>query len=58
MNKKNLEELSDKDKRRLNIPLKPINPNLCQCKEPRPMGYITDMFESYEMCGKCNKEII
>lgn len=55
--KKKLKDLTDKDKRRLGIKPKP-NPNLCSCEIPHPKGYVNEDFEPYDICTKCNKEVI
>lgn len=57
MTKKKLTDLTEKDKRRLGIKPKP-NPKLCSCEIPHPKIETNEMFESWEMCTKCNKEII
>lgn len=53
--KKKLKDLTEKDKRRLKIP---TISKFCNCSNPEPRNYITDMFEPYILCDECNKEII
>jgi hypothetical protein len=53
--KKKLSELTEKDKRRLGI--KTLT-KLCSCEIPYPRIESNELFESWYMCTKCNKEVI
>jgi transcription initiation factor IIE alpha subunit len=55
MAKKKLKDLTEKDKRRLGIktPTK-----LCSCEIAHPRIESNELFESWEICTKCNKEVI
>jgi hypothetical protein len=55
--KKKLKDLTEKDKRRLGIPPITIS-KLCSCEIPHPKIESNELFESWEICTKCNKEVI
>jgi len=57
MAKKKLEDLTEKERHRLGIKIQP-NPKFCSCKQPKPRTFVTEMFEPYDICDRCNKEVI
>lgn len=57
MAKKKLIDLTDIERHKLGILIKP-NPKFCQCEIPHPRTHTNELFESWDICTKCNKEIL